>query len=281
MDTEEKLPLQLRLELTYPCEQKIWFCVPDVDKRKVTIVDDDRAQCTHTGINIRDVFGRYNLVPDVDRYRLRLENDRIAPVSHSECRVAPCSNRYYDHDPAVAKAEEETTIVIILESPHEDEYLRDVSQPIAPAQGATGSNIQGWLDRVLQSCHTLCIELEVGTTRVVLSNPIQYQTSLASVIQLSDWQLVRDAVWAALWSCQLIRDDFKARLESYNPDLIINACTHDDACTHNRCAKNVGCKKHKIGSFLAEHFGACSRYDAAHPSSWHQHRSLYRAATKQ
>ena len=152
------------------------------------------------------------------------------------------------------------TIVIVLESPHKDEYLRDVSQPIAPAQGSTGSNIQGYLDCVLRKSPALRDELEDQETRVILANPIQFQTSLASVIQPSDWHRVRNAVWRTIWSCQLMQDDFCARMESYSPDVIINACTSD--------------LKHKIRAYLNGRFSAPHRYEAHHPSVWNSDTQL-------
>ena len=259
--------------------------MPDVDRTKVTIKDDDRAQRIGAGFTIRDSFGRCNIVPDVDRYRLQFDNHRIALFSHSECQIKPSSNRYYDHL-AGKRVEEETTIVIVLESPHEEEYLCNLGQPITAAQGSAGSNVQGWLDDVLRGCPALHRKLKGGQpTRVILSNPVQFQASLVSVIDCSKqdkkknpaWRRVRDAVWKALWNHQVttdcrnckrqttndaypIRDCFKARLGDLEPDHIINACT-----SNTPTMKEM---KESISRFLANEFPCCGRYEVSHPSGW-------------
>lgn len=272
--------MKLRLELTHPCEQVLCVCVPGVET-EVVIRDGGRAQSVPASFAIREAFGRCNVVPDVDRYRLHMEDGRIALHPHSQCRVAWCSNRYYDHDP-IAAGVEGKTIVIVLESPHKDEYLRNVGQPIAPAQGATGSNIQGYLDEVLHSCHALCDELTAGT-RVLLSNPVQFQASLISIIDYSKldkpkqdptWKKIRDAVWKALWHLQPVQDDFKDRFENYRPDFIVNACTHDLGCDY-KCltATSSGCRKRKVHDFLLGAFSSAHIYSANHPSSWHRDRN--------
>ena len=265
--------MQLRLSVPYPN-------TPDLQVEVQNVTVEERVDRTRASsqddvvVTITRAFGAQNVVPDVDRYRLRLTDDRIALRCHSVREVSPCSNRYCDVLPNDPNAHYSKTIVVVLESPHRDEYSSDVSQPIAPAQCATGSKIKNYLGRVLLSCPTLCTQLEGETTRVILANPVQYQASLASVIRTSAWRRTRDAVWRTLWCCQLIQDNFEARLESYRPDFIINACTHDLRCGRRRCPENTECKKHKIRTFLSEHFEDCSRYEAAHPSSWHWHRTL-------
>ena len=270
--------MQLRLSVSHPNTLDIEVEVEDVTFEER--VDGTRASSQDGVVTITRAFGPQNLVPDVDRYRLYLAEDRVALHPHSVCEVSPWSNRYYDVLPDDPSAHYSKTIVVILESPHKDEYLRDVSQPIAPAQGATGSNVQGWLDRVLRSCSALCTELEEETTRVILANPIQYQASLVSVIRSSCWRRTRDSVWRELWHSQLIRAAFEARLTSYSPDFIINACTHDVGCSRDHCPNNADCKKHRIRSFLAGPFEGCSRYEANHPSWWHRHHMLYPATNE-
>ena len=273
------MQLRLRLRLTYPCEQTLCVCIRGVKKDEIKIADRHRASGPDGDgvITINDAFGRSNVVPDVDRYRLHMEGGRIALHPHSQCRAAPCSNRYYDHDPIAAGAEEKT-IVIVLESPHKDEYLRNIGQPIAPAQGTTGSNIQGWLDDVLRSCPLLHYEVREGA-RVLLSNPVQFQASLVSIVDCSKqdkknnpaWKKVRDAVWQALWFAETgeqetnnvrfpIKDCFRSRLSAYGPDYIINACT-----------SKGGMKKMKksVNELLKHHFCECKRYEVSHPAVWH------------
>lgn len=266
--------MKLALNLTYP-HQRGLMVEPKVGD--IRIVDGCRAIRFCGLVIINNAFGKDNIVPDVDRYRIRLDAGRIVLYPHSQCQVAPCSNRYNDVAAAGLQENCDRTIVIVLESPHKDEYLRNVGQPIAPAQGSTGSNIEDWLDHVLRSCSALCRELRAGTTRVVLSNPVQFQASLASVIESgSQWKKVRDAVWKALWDSQPtatsqdcgertanasfpIRDCFEDRLRTYSPDYIINACTSTGSMKK---------MKESVSSFLRCHFPNCKRYEATHPSSW-------------
>lgn len=160
--------MQLRLGVTYPNSQALEANVQGVTVTE--LVDRTRASSLDGVVTINRTFGAQNVVPDVDRYRLGLADDRVALHPHPVCEVSPCSNRYYDILPEDPTANYCKTIVIVLESPHKDEYLRDVSQHIAPAQGTTGSNIQGWLDFVLRSCPALCDELS-ERTRLVICNP--------------------------------------------------------------------------------------------------------------
>jgi len=258
----------MQLILTYTNGQELEVNVSNVTVEE--FVDGARAGYAASApdrVVINRTLGAQNVVPDVDRYRLCRANGRIALRPHAVCEVSPYSNRYYDKSVSIIRQvvlppegpnpDYRKTIVIVLESPHKDEYMRDVSQPIAPAQGSTGSNIQGYLDCVLRKCRALCDELEDEGTRVVLSNPIQFQTSLESVIRWSDWHRVRDAVWGALWNRPVVRNKFRERLVGYSPDIIVNACTGNT-------------RKAQISTFLAKAFRGARRYEADHPAIWHR-----------
>lgn len=259
--------MRLALKLTYP-HQRILPAEPDVDG--IRVVDVCRAIRFCGFIIIKGAFGEDNIVPDVDRYRIHRDGDRITLKPHPQCQVKSHSNRYNDIKAAKPQKKCDKTIVIILESPHKDEYLCNVGHPIAPAQGSTGSNIQGWLDRVLLSCPALRGELmglSAGTgIRVLLSNPVQFQASLASIIKSGSLckktrddvrEKVRDAVWNALWDEERIKTCFKNRLRTYSPDYIINTCTKS------------GSKKQNVSSFLKCKFPNCEIYEVNHPSFWH------------
>lgn len=268
--------MRLKLNVTYGVQQvQLAATVP-----AVAAVDDTRVSCV-----ISDTFGEENVVPDVDRYRLRRQQGQIVLHPHTVREVCSDSNNFCDILPTESNCYDKT-IVVVLESPHKDEYENSatpsgVGQPIAPAQGETGTRIWDLFDRVLRSCPTLCGQLEEHT-RVVISNPVPFQTSLVSVISIPpsgcdrrsnarrkrEEKKLRDAVWGALWEYRAIQDDFQTRLESYCPDFIINACTHDVGCYLRRCVTNSRCKKHKIRTFLNRHFDVSSRYEVDHPSAW-------------
>ena len=108
-------------------------------------------------------------------------------------------------------------IVIILESPHKDEYSKQI---IAPAMGTTGENINKYLLDILNK--------KIGNPQgdkkeydVILMNAIQYQTSLGI-----DTEYFRDRVWLTLWNKGVARDEFIRKLEDYKPDIIFNFCTN-------------------------------------------------------
>lgn len=108
-------------------------------------------------------------------------------------------------------------IVIILESPHKDEYSKKIT---APAMGTTGENINKYLLDILNK--------KIGNPQidkkeydVILMNAIQYQTSLGI-----DTEYFRDRVWLTLWNKGDLRKEFIKRLEGYNADIVFNFCTN-------------------------------------------------------
>ena len=152
---------------------------------------------------IDGAFGQVNRVCDDDRYRINCQSN--SPLEYCERGTA------YGQ-----------TLVILLESPHKDEYLGNrIDRPIAPALGTTGRNIRDHLMSIIRKCHHIHSRL-CPNTRVILVNPIQFQCSLISVItsdaETYSWKKTRDAVWKALWDYKDIRNEFKGRLERYHPD---------------------------------------------------------------
>lgn len=95
----------------------------------------------------------------------------------------------------------EKSIIILLESPHKGEYdySNGLIKPIAPAQASTGKNIENNIVKVLRdlvldySC-----KLNNGTYRLLIVNPIPYQTSLhylhAQPIKSSMYKKLRNEV---------------------------------------------------------------------------------------
>lgn len=257
--------MELKLKLTYPQERTLGVPLSFGD---IEVVDEQRASCSDGVILIKRAFGKKNIVPDVDRYRIRCDGERIVLHPHPKCLVAPCSNRYNDFPAAEPQGNFDRTLVIVLESPHEDEYLRNVGQPIAPAQGTTGRNLCRYLGEVLRSCPCLHRCIRTGSSRVILCNPVQFQASLVSVIDSgNEWGKIRDAVWKTLWNYELdggpfpIRDCFQNRLSTYSPNFIINACTS----TTSTMKRMKAC----LNKFLGCRFKDCKRYEVGHPSFWH------------
>ncbi|XPV77764.1 MAG: hypothetical protein ACNI27_07540 [Desulfovibrio sp.] len=152
------------------------------------------------------------------------------------------------------------SIVVILESPHKDEYGPNFT-PIAPAKGATGRQInEKHLGRILQHPS---VDMTHGTYPVVLANPVQWQTSLHEILGKSSNTQLKADVWSALWQRPYIQQDFYTRLAGYNPVCVINACTG---------ANGKNSLNKQIQAFLNDK--GFSSVRAYHPSSWdrHQHK---------
>lgn len=131
---------------------------------------------------------------------------------------------------------EETTkdknIVLILESPHKDEYTD--KKPIAPAQGKTGENLKKFMEYALKKISEKYQEKyqeeykKIGKKKynLIICNPVQYQTSLASHLKdKAEYEKIKKEVWHAIWDYEDIQSDFKKRIKGYDPLLIIEACT--------------------------------------------------------
>ncbi len=105
-------------------------------------------------------------------------------------------------------------MLVILESPHAEEFNQTYEISPSPALGVTGD---------MMSKHFIDIispYVEDDTYHVILVNAIQYQCSLGV-----DTNIYRDRIWLNLWLCHGLKDVFQAKLVQYNPDVIINLCT--------------------------------------------------------
>lgn len=115
------------------------------------------------------------------------------------------------------ESKENDRIVIILESPHKDEYSNEI---VAPAMGKTGQNIEKYLLKILNK--KIKKPKENGKKYdVILMNAIQYQTSFGI-----DTEYFRDRVWLTLWNKEGGREEFIEKLKGYKPDIIFNFCTN-------------------------------------------------------
>lgn len=134
----------------------------------------------------------------------------IQPVELDD-NVAVCENT----DP---------TIVIILESPHKDEYASSKTEKRpAPARGTTGRNINQYFISLLKSDK----ELSFGDWRVGLINPIQYSCSFGGILPTKR----KEDVFNTLF-CGAIMDDFVCRLDlmrKRKKTIVINCCTKNNS----------------------------------------------------
>ena len=118
---------------------------------------------------------------------------------------------------AVEERGAEKCLILILESPHVDEF-RDANNP-GPAKGVTGRNIARYFDRV----EGLKLYSSKGYG-LILMNAIQYQCSLGEPTDC-----FRDDIFHSVWN-NGGESDFLERLQSAfrRGDIIANCCTKGD-----------------------------------------------------
>ena len=143
----------------------------------------------------------------------------------------------------------EYNIVIVLESPHKNEYNTGFRHP---AIGTTGNNLKNYFDSLLDNLKgtiknsTIC--------HVYLMNAIQYQCSLGY-----DTSVFRTEIFNSIWKHH--KEDFLDRLKNFYPNIIINLCTKTD--------KLQDIVQEKINEFVNNNNNkTISLYRGTHPSSW-------------
>ena len=212
---------------------------------------------------VKNFFKEKNKVPDVSRYSIGAGG---CCVRHNN-RYHICNDKYLIPHCDISEQDMQQqipNIVLLLESPHKDEYQSgNINCPIAPANGTTGDNIDRCLGTVLLHIQNETGLIESGC-HVIISNPIQFQTSLYAAYKSEppkEWRTLRDCVWRTLWNETHIRRCFQKRLEGYHPTMIINACTGDlkKKDSLKSLVNKFVLKKKKLNVPL---------YAVAHPASW-------------
>ncbi len=158
------------------------------------------------------------------------------------------------------KNDKPNRIILILESPHKDEYnfISDCTRVNGPAYGKTGENINRYLPEILKNIMLDYVnENEIKIYELVLINAVQYQCSLGEPTKK-----YRNKVFKAYMENEQIKNDFCFRIKQTldscaGPCIIINCCTKGDIRGTN----------HKIVSDTLEYMGLYF-YESTHPSSW-------------
>jgi len=122
-------------------------------------------------------------------------------------------------------------LVIVLESPHKDEYSSQ-GIPLRPVNGITGLKINNKLADIINSKPPVGIN-QNDVYCVWLVNAIQYQTSchfqLSSFVGYSKiWHTLRNQVFKHLWkneSSYHLQQNLIARIGLIKPTLIMNCVT--------------------------------------------------------
>jgi len=139
----------------------------------------------------------------------------------------------------------ENSTVLILESPHKDEYTDDFQQ-LTPANGISGVRIYNFRKRIFPD--------ELG--EIIICNPVQWQASLYALHNKSmynyTFKKLKNDVWSFLWNESKI--EFIDRLKKYNPQIIINSCTSS--------------LKKKVQDEINKYFQEKQLYKTYHPARW-------------
>lgn len=203
-------------------------------------------------LKIKNFFDDSKRVPDVCRYFINKRNNIITV---SDMNVIKESNYKDLRLDSWNNYSENGTIVLLLESPHIEEYTHNFVA-IAPAQGITGDNIHNYLGKVInhKSCKS---KLDDRNYRLIIANPIQYQMSLGHILKSLDSK-TRDIVWKNVWKDEKLglQKQFEDRISSYKPNLIINACTS------------------KLKNYVKKAINAnCEIVDIYHPVKWKMYKN--------
>ena len=286
MANKRRRPLKLKVPWS---EEPLRICSARVSDAYLNAIDQIKQSGSPyvredgNDVLVVNFFKNNNKVPDVSRYRIH----NMSCCVRYDYRYRICNNRYIIPRCDVSGKELERqlqppeslqepqrqerirNIVLLLESPHEYEYeyiykwvacfARPFTRPKAPACGVTGDNIDRWLGTVLSRTNTNLIE---PGCHVIISNPIQFQTSLHAIHRQpldGKWSTLRNNVWKTLWRADHITECFRARLTAYNPSLIINACTGDWGCQGKDPKGRVDC-------FVQRILPNVYRYETYHPA---------------
>ena len=173
-------------------------------------------------------------------------------------------------------------IVFLLESPHKDEfeyeyeYTTDngyqINNMIAfkPAEGSTGVNFNNYFLNIINEIFKQS-ENEDGNYNIIISNPIEIQTSLYFLHQnpigseKSIYNNLRNDVWSKVWNVysgkeKVIQNQFYQKIQSYNPYIIVNCCTKYLSHTF-------------LNTFLKTNFKNIKLYKTNHPSGWFSYKN--------
>ena len=155
-------------------------------------------------------------------------------------------------------------IILLLESPHKDEFYfkNGILTTKAPAQGATGGNINFYITNIIEDIIKQA-PLSKGTYDLLIVNPVPYMASLGVFYDGGMEAELKENVWNTFWGIKDITDDFEKRCIDYKPSLILNFCTK---------GKKIKMQE-KITSFIMNisNLNTIPIWNGNHPSIWQVH----------
>lgn len=117
-------------------------------------------------------------------------------------------------------------IVIILESPHKDEYNTNTLQALGPAMGKTGIAFNQYFDSLIVASKNIALSPQHNHD-ILFVNAIQYQCSLGKKLNGKDSyenKKQRDQNWLTCFN-NSESNDLEKRIAAIKPYAIINLCT--------------------------------------------------------
>lgn len=193
-------------------------------------------------IEIKDVFTKDQRVNDKVRYVVKIKNGKCI----DKTRVCISMDEINRNQNKNGKR-----IVLLLESPHRSEYEINDNRimPIGPAQGKKKAEAGGGIDEYLNKVFDNMRIID-GKYYIIISNPIQFQTSLGSLHKKGLNKDLRNLIWSNLWNNKEVRQDFIKRLNEYCPNYILNACTLQ---LTDRVNEELIQNKYKVITYIAYH----------------------------
>lgn len=207
-------------------------------------------------ITIENFFNDNMIVRDFYRYKIKIsQNSYPILVKHNNKNIS--KSKF--NDLYVMKDKDIDSIVLLLESPHKEEYWESnqVYMPISPAQKETGEKTENnicILINELISNPKYNLRLDDGEYRIIICNPVQHQTSLYYLYESKIFKVLRDAIWSEIFNQPKVQDYFLDRINTYKPKLILNVCTKE-------CSE-------KVNGFIKGKIPVIKYYETNHPFSW-------------
>ncbi len=149
-------------------------------------------------------------------------------------------------------------IVIILESPHIDEYCKHCGSPLGPAQGNTGKFFDEYFFKLIRKSN-IYKNIRHGVHAVVFVNAVQYQCSLGNALsgaKNTANRAMRDQNWMKCMSNGCTADLIQ-RIDALSPYAIINLCTNG--------SQNL---RSVVDGLIKQNFPSVYYTQGNHPSSW-------------
>ena len=131
-------------------------------------------------------------------------------------------------------------VLIILESPHKDEFEKNTHLPIGPCcgnhHGSTGYNLNTYLNDVFERSPSFVSGLNKRKYKLVIMNAVQYQASEGYDLNSNKNKNIRDQNWLYFWNagfndCLVKR--IKTFLDKSKECHVINLCTISNSNLHS------------------------------------------------